>query len=138
MEFKMTEMELKTIAQSEYVSYTLPRLDKEHDYLSSVIVDPDANNAEIVSAASKREIIGLCIQLFFEVENIKPDFEGKTPAQLFERDLGISVFKLQKQTQGGVLAQDIVEKTSAATKATVSATKKATNKFAQWLDKVSK
>jgi hypothetical protein len=133
MEFKMTEMELKTIAQSEYVAYTLTRLDKEHDYLSSVIADPDANNAEIVNAATKREVIGLCIQLFFEVESLVPDFIGKTPCQLIEKDLGLSIDKLQKQTGGGLLAQDIMDKTSAAVKVTTQTTKKGINSFASWL-----
>ena len=124
MEFKMTEMELKAIAQSDYAGCTMKMLDKWFDICTDIIQDSDASSTDIIKAAKDRAVVELCINLFLEVAKVKPDFTGRTACELIEKDLGLSINKLQKSTQGGLLAQDILEKS-----------KQATNKFANWLAK---
>jgi hypothetical protein len=133
MNFNMTEMELKKIAQSRFVGYTIARLDKWYDIFTDVITDSKATNAEIMQAAKEREELQLCINLFLEINRVNPNFIGRTPCDVIEKDLGLSIDKLQKQTGGGLLAQDIVDKTGSAFKTTIDVTKKTTNSFANWL-----
>jgi hypothetical protein len=121
---------IKLIAQSDYVGFTLERLDNRFDRLSDVINDPNALDDEIAQASTERKKVRACISLFIQ-EDI--DDPSATPADILEIITGTSLFKLQKQTAGGVLAEDLWDKTVGATKATSNVTKKGLHGFANWL-----
>jgi hypothetical protein len=126
----MNQSTIKLIANSKFAGFTMARLDKRYDILTGIITDPDATSHEIKLAAIDREEVEACIQLFIQEDVDDPT---ATPAMILEVVTGTSIEKLMQQTPGGILAQDIVEKTTAATKATSRATKKGINSFATWL-----
>lgn len=121
---------IKVIAHSKFRGYTLPRLDKHYDILTSIIQDPDASSLEIRIAAEQREEVEACIQLFIQEEI---DEMSVTAAMILEVITGKTIVKLQKETPGGALTQDLIEKTVVATKASGQVTKKSLNSFGTWL-----
>ena len=126
---------IKLIAQSDYVGYTMERLDDRFDRLSDIINDTNALDDEIAKASIERKKVRACISLFIQEDVDDP---SATPADILEIITGESIFKLQKQTAGGVLAEDIWDKTVGVTKATSTVTKKGLNHFAEWLAKKTK
>lgn len=118
------------LANSEFVGYTMARLDKRFDILTSIINDIDALDWEIEDAARKRREVRECINVFIEFDIDDP---SATVADILEAVSGETIEKLQKQTAGGVLAQDILEKTGAVVKTSGQATKRGINNFATWL-----
>lgn len=126
----MLPSEIRLIANSEFVGFTMGRLDKRYDILTGIITDPEADSKEISIAASKRAEVEACIQLFIKEE---VDDVTATPALILEAITGQSIVKLQKQTGGGLLAQDIVEKTASVTNKAGQATKKGIHSFSSWL-----
>jgi hypothetical protein len=126
--------QLKTIANSVFANFTLERLDKRYDLLTSIIQDGDALDDEIIDATSKRKEVRLCIELFMQEEVDDPT----ATAGLILEAMGYNINKLQKQTVGGELAEDLLEKTVGATKATGRVTKKGLNSFAEWLAEKTK
>lgn len=126
----MRQETIKLIAQSKYVGFTLERLDKRYDILTDIISDVDALDYEIEDAARERRKVRACIDLFISEDVDDP---SATPADILEIIVGEPIEKLQKQTAGGVLAQDILEKTSVAGKVAAQSTKKGVNAFATWL-----
>jgi hypothetical protein len=131
----MRQETIKLIAGSQFVGFTMERLDKRYDILTNIISDPDALDTEIEDAARKRKEVRACIDLFIQEDVDDP---RATAADILEILTGQSLEKLQKQTAGGVLAQDILEKTSTGLKIGVKATKKSTNSFATWLANITK
>lgn len=126
----MNQETIKIIAHSNFRGYTLPRLDKHYDILTSVIQDPEASSYEIRLAAAQREEIEACIKLFID-EDV--DDLSVTPAMILEVLTGKSIVKLQKETPGGALTQDLFEKTVVATRASGQVTKRSFNSFGTWL-----
>lgn len=122
--------QLKLIVHSQFRGYTLPRLDRHYDILTSIIQDPDASSLEVRMAAAQREEVEACIQLF-----ITEDVDDLTvsAAAILEVREGKSIVKMQKETPLGNLTQDLVEKTVVATKATSQVTKGGLNSFGTWL-----
>jgi hypothetical protein len=118
------------LANSEFVGFTMARLDKRYDLLTDIIQDPDALDWEIEDAARKRREVRECINVFIEEDVDDPT---ATVAMILEVVTGQSIEKLQKQTIGGEIAQDMLDRTAAATRATGQATKKSLNGFAKWL-----
>ena len=125
----MTIEQLKMIAASKFVTYTMERLDKRYDILSTIIADGNALDDEIMDAARQRKEVRLCIELFLEEDVDDP---RATPGLILNA-MGYNVNKLAKRTIGGEIAEDILDKTVGATKATTQATKKGLNSFANWL-----
>ena len=127
--------EVRLIANSKFVGFNMERLDKRYDILTDIITDANATSEEIMIAAQERKEVEACIRLFIDEE---VDDETATPAMILEVITGQSIAKLQKQTGGGLLAQDIVEKTAAATKGATIATKKGLHGFSTWLAEKTK
>ena len=123
------------VANSEFVGFTMARLDKRYDILTQTIEDRNALDIEIEVAARKRREVRACIEVFieFEIED-----ESATVADILEIVTGQSIERLQKQTGGGLLAQDIMEKTGHVAKISTEATKKGLNSFASWLSNKTK
>lgn len=126
----MNPTTIKLITNSKFAHFTMDRLDKRFDILTDIITDPGASSNEIKLAAEEREQVEACIQLFIEEDVDDP---AATPALIMEVVTGQSYEKLIKQTPGGMIAQDLVEKTAHATKITGAVTKKGLNGFANWL-----
>lgn len=118
------------LANSEFVGFTMARLDKRYDMLTAIISDPDALDWEIEEAARKRREVRECINVFIEEEVDDPT---TTVAMILEIVTGQSIEKLQKETAGGALAQDLLDKTTGAMKGAGTVTKKGLNGFANWL-----
>lgn len=121
--------QLKTIANSPFITFTMARLDKRYDLLTSIIQDENALDDEIIDATKKRKEVRLCIQLFIE-EDVD---DSQATAGLILDAMGYNINKLAKRTIGGEIAEDLLDKTVGATKATSQATKKGLNSFATWL-----
>jgi len=121
------------IANSKFVGFTEERLQIRLDVLSETIADPNALDYEIAVAATERREVKECLAVFDTIWSLGLDPSGMTVADVLEETTGDSIEKLQKQTAGGVLAQDMMEKTGALAKKTATATKKHTNRFAKWL-----
>lgn len=131
----MRQETIKLIANSQFVGFTMKRLDKRYEIYSAVIADADALDWEIADAAKKRGEVRACIDLFIQEDVDDP---RATAADILEAITGESIDKLQKRTPGGLLAQDILGKTGSTLKTTMQATKKGTNSFATWLAKATK
>lgn len=131
---KLRQDTIKMIANSEFVGFTIKRLDKRYEIYSTVIADTEATDWEIADAAKKRGEVRACIDLFIQEDVDDP---RATAADILEAITGESISKLQKLTIGGVIAQDILEKTGSTIKSTSKVVKKSTNGFATWLAKVT-
>lgn len=118
------------LANSLFVGYTFKRLEKREAILSEVIADPESLDIEVQEAAAQRREVRACKQVFVEFD---VDDAGACVADILEVITGQPIERLQKNTQGGLLAQDIVQRTSELSKKTVSGTKKSVNSFATWL-----
>lgn len=126
----VTETTLKLIAQSKFANYTMGRLDDRWELLTSIIVNPDADTQEIADAANDRKEVEACIQLFIECEVDNPQ---ATAAWIIGEQLNLDIYKLQKNTGGGLLAQDLLNKMSTAKVGTVNATKKSASALGSFL-----
>lgn len=121
------------IASSRFVGFTKERLEIRYQIFSDIIEDKEALDVEIAEAATLRREVTELLEVFNSVEELGLDPSGMSAADILEIVTGESIDRLQKQTGGGLLAQDIVEKSSSAVKATTQATKKGINNFATWL-----
>lgn len=121
------------IANSRFVGFTKERLVKRQQILTSIITDEEALDYEIEEAARLRREAKECLTVFTMVEDLGLDASGMTCADILEMVTETPIEKLQKQTAGGLLAQDVLEKSSSAVKMTGQATKKGINSFASWL-----
>lgn len=118
------------IANSEFVGFTFKRLLKREAILTDIITDEDSLDIEIEEAAALRREVRACKQVFIEFD-IEDD--AATAADILEVVTGDSIYRLQKNTAGGLLAQDMVERTAEISKKTVTGTKKSLNHFGTWL-----
>lgn len=118
------------LAGSRFIGFTFKRLEKREAILSDIIADPDSLDIEVSEAAILRREVRACKQVFLEF-----DIEDDTAsaADILEVITGDSIERLQKNTQGGLLARDMVERTSELSRKTVGTTKKGLNSFGTWL-----
>ena len=123
------------LANSKFVGFTMERLDKRYDILTSIIKDDKALDWEIEDAARQRREVMECINVFIEEEVDDPN---ATVAMILEIVTGQSIERLQKSTIGGEIAEDLLSKTTSAAKATSRVTKKSINSFASWLQNKTK
>ena len=121
------------IANSTFVGYTEPRLLKRQVYLNSIINDPEGDDWEIIEAVRHRMEVKECLKLFDDVRELGLDPSGMTACDLIETVSGERIERLQKQTAGGVLASDMMQRTGEVLKKTGAVTKEKTNIFAKWL-----
>lgn len=117
--------QLKVIAGSAFAHFTMERLDKRYDLLTSIIMDPEAGDDEIIHATQQRKEVRLCIDLFIEEEVDDP----RANAGLILEAMGYNVNKLAKRTIGGEIAEELLDKTKGAGQAT----KRGIHGFAAWL-----
>lgn len=128
-------MKTLQVSNSEFVVYTMERLDKKYEALTAILKDESALDVEIINAATKRREVRACLNLFIEHD---VDDESATAADILEIVTGTSIDKLQKQTPGGLLAQDLVEKTAVLAQVSAKLTKSSLNSFGSWLTKKTK
>lgn len=121
------------IANSRFVGFTKERLMKRQEILTGIITDPDAMDYEIEEAARLRREVRACLEVFHSVEQLGLDTSGMTACDIIETVSETSIVKLQKQTNAGLVAQDVVEKSGKVIKKTTESTKKGLNVFAKWL-----
>lgn len=121
------------LGNTRFVGFTKERLVKRHQLLTHIIMDEGALDNEIEEAARLRREVKACLQVFGEMEKLGLDTSGMTAADIIETVTGVPIERLQKQTAGGVLAQDILDKSSLAVKATTKVTKQSLNSFGRWL-----
>lgn len=118
------------LANSIYVGYTFKRLEKREAVLSDIIADPESLDIEVQEAAGLRREVRACKQVFVEFD-VQDD--GASVADILEIVTGQSIERLQKNTPGGLLAQDMVQRTGEISKATITGTKKSIHSMAAWL-----
>lgn len=123
------------LANSPFVGFTKPRLIKRLEILTGIIVDPDAMDYEIEDAARKRREVKECLALFIETG---VEEEGVTVADLIKVLTGKEIEFYQKNTEGGRVAIDVVEKMNHAAKATSKATRKGLHGFFDWGRNITK
>lgn len=121
------------IANSTFVGYTEPRLLKRQAYLNSIINDPEGDDWEIMEAVRHRMEVKECLKLFDDVRELGLDPDGMAAVDIIETVTGDKIERLQKQTAGGVLASDMMQRTGEVLKKTGAITKEKTNVFANWL-----
>jgi hypothetical protein len=118
------------IANTQFVGYTKPRLEKRLAIYTDIISDVDALDYEIEEAARLRREVKACLNVFVEFD---VDDASATVADIIEVVTGKPIEFHQKHTMGGALGADIVDRTAKASRATAVATKKTLNVFGNWL-----
>lgn len=121
------------IANSKFVGFTKPRLEKRLSILTDIIIDVDALDDEIAEAALLRKEVKELLSVFAECEKLGLDTSGMTAADILESVTGESIEKLQKKTPAGDITQDVLDKTTQVVKKTSTVTKRSLNVFGSWL-----
>lgn len=121
------------VASSKFVSFTEPRLEKRYQILTSIIQDDEADDAEIVDAAQARREVKECLDMFKMCRDAGLDTEDMTACDIIETITEKPIEYFQKNTPGGRLAEDIMERSSVVMSKTKQATKKKVHSFAGWL-----
>lgn len=121
------------VANSKFIGFTKPRLEKRLVILNTILFDEGSDDVEIMMAASDRREVRECLKVFAEIESLGLDASGMTVADVLEEVTGESIVKLQKNTMAGAVTQDALEKTTAVLKKTGQTTKGGLNSFAKWL-----
>ena len=123
------------LANSKFVGFTEERLIKRFYILSDIISDADALDDEIADAALSRKEVKELLAMFTMCRNLGLDVSGMSAADIIEQTTGQSIFALQKQTIGGVVAVSIGDRAKTITETTKKTAKKTAGGLGSWLSK---
>lgn len=130
------------LLKSRFVAYTELRLVKRMEIYTSIINDQEALDDEIAEAAKCRKEVRELLEIFKTMQSMGLDTDGMTAYDIIDTVLQANGDKnadyYAKVTPGGMLAQDIMDKSLGVTKTAVDGTKKALNGFASWLSDKTK
>lgn len=123
------------LANSKFVGFTEARLMVRLNILNDIIADADALDDEIADAAMSRKEVKQLLAMFTMCKDLGLDTSGMSGADIIEQTTGQSIFALQKQTIGGVVAVSLGDRAKAVTDTTKKTAKKTASGIGSWLSK---